>query len=725
MKYLEKLLDFINLVGSTTIEISAILFTFIKNTLFGFWRNIKKIFLTSRIRKDQIKEKPKRKYFLSKVLSIFSLSFGEKMFILGILFSIIFILIPVTLVRWLNELPSPEKLALETDRRSTRILDRRGRLLYEIYVDKNYNPVEISEIPDYMIKATLAVEDDKFFQHSGIRLDSIIRALKNNITNNDSLQGGSTITQQLVKNTLLTSERTLSRKIKEAVLALLVEATYSKEQILEMYLNNISYGGTSWGVQSASQKYFGKNVWELTLGEISLLAGLPTAPTSYSPLSNINAAKERQKYVLDRMVFLGYINENEFKKAYEEELYFINQGGYIRAPHFVDFIRKDLEKRYGKRYVETGGLEVTTTLDLDLQDKVQEIIVSEVRDNSYLGFSNGAAVVLDAKKSEILAYVGSVDYFQDNWGAYDVVTALRQPGSSIKPVTYALALSGKYTPATFINDSPITYKFKGSEPYTPVNYDGKYHGNVSLRQALANSYNIPAVKLASDVGPDNIVKRGREMGLTNWIADGSYGLSVTLGGKEVRLLDHVNLYATLARLGNYEELSPYLSIRDSKSNNIYFDTRKKVQVLTPEVSYIIWDILSDNNARLPAFGVNNFLSIPGYKIAVKTGTTDNIKDNWALGYTPSYVVGVWVGNNDGSPMNQNLASGLTGAAPIWNKIMRVILQGSDNEIFDQPENVFVKKDEKCGYSEIFIKGSNIPKSLCPERDNNKDKDKND
>ena len=296
------------------------------------------------------------------------------------------------------------------------------------------------------------------------------------------------------------------------------------------------------GYSICLSKYFGKNVWELTLGEASLLAGLPTAPTSYSPLSDINVAKERQKYVLDRMVFLGYINEEESEKAYNEELHFVNQGGYIRAPHFVDFVRKDLEKRYGKRYVETGGLEVTTTLDLDLQNKVQEIIVSEVKDNSYLGFSNGAAVVLDAKKSEILAYVGSVDYFQDTWGAYDVVTALRQPGSSIKPVTYALALSGKYTPATFIDDSPVTYKFKGSEPYTPINYDGKYHGKVSLRQALANSYNIPAVKVANDVGPDNIVNKGREMGLTNWVADGSYGLSVTLGSKEVRLLDHANLY---------------------------------------------------------------------------------------------------------------------------------------------------------------------------------------
>jgi membrane peptidoglycan carboxypeptidase len=260
-------------------------------------------------------------------------------------------------------------------------------------------------------------------------------------------------------------------------------------------------------------------------------------------LGDIQTAKSRQKYVLDRMRDVGFIDEEEVEKIYSEELIFADQAVYIRAPHFVNYVRKDLEKRYGKRFVEFGGLTVTTTLDLNLYEKVQSIIFEEVGKNSYLGFSNGASVVMDAKSSEVLAYVGSVDYFREDWGAYDVVTALRQPGSSIKPITYALALSGNYTPATIINDSPVKYQFNGSEPYIPVNYDNRYHGRVTLRQALANSYNVPAVKVARVVGPDNIALKGKEMGLTNWESDGSYGLSITLGGKEVKLLDHTNLYA--------------------------------------------------------------------------------------------------------------------------------------------------------------------------------------
>ncbi|MBW6441285.1 PBP1A family penicillin-binding protein [Patescibacteria group bacterium] len=652
---------------------------------------------------------------LFSIFKIFTIAPKTTAFVFGAIFSIIFIFVPFVVFTWFRELPSPDLLIVEANRKSTRILDRNGELLYEIYVDRNYNPVEIEQIPNFVIQATLAVEDDKFYEHNGVRLDSIIRATKK-IIFEDTLQGGSTVTQQLVKNVLLTPERTFSRKLKEGVLALMVEAKYSKEEILEMYLNNIPYGGTSWGIQSASEKYFGKNVWDLSLAEASLLAGLPTAPTLYSPLTDINYAKNRQKYVLDRMVFLGFISKEELEVAYSEELNFIEQKGYIRAPHFVNFIRKDLEERYGKRFVELGGLTVTTTLDIGLYDKVQKIVAEEVEKNSYLGFSNGASVVMDVKSGEILAYVGSIDYFKEVWGAYDVVTALRQPGSSIKPVTYGLALSGKFTPASIINDSPVTYRTKGSPDYTPVNYDGRFHGKVTLRQALANSYNIPAVKIAREVGVDNIALKGKEMGLTNWDAGGSYGLSITLGGKEVRLLDHTNLYATLARGGVYKEPKIYLSIKDSKGHDVYFDNRIENQVISNEVSYLLWDILSDNRARLPAFGVNNFLSIPGHKVAVKTGTTDNIKDNWTMGYTPSYVVGVWVGNNDGQPMRRGLASGLTGAAPIWNRIMSEMLQDKPNEVFIMPENVFVKKDEKCGFSEVFIEDSNVPKSLCRDKE---------
>lgn len=746
MQYLNKFLEFVEFLGDSIINIFRLLLVLLKSIFSSLFIKIEKvsklsikgpvIFSVFRFLvflKDAIISAVfwifrliKNLFLLPK--KIFTYLFLRKTFLSGILFALFFIFLPITVIRWFRELPSPESLVLEANKKSTVILDREGKLMYEIYVDRNYHPVDFEQIPYYVKNATLAVEDDKFYSHFGIRVDSVIRAIRNNLTNENSLQGGSTITQQLVKNVLLTPERTFSRKIKEAVLAVLVEARYSKKDIFEMYLNNIPYGGTAWGIQTASKKYFNKDVWELSLAEASLLAGLPTAPTSYSPATDLETAKSRQRYVLERMLSLGYIDEKEFEKATSEELIFANTDGYIRAPHFVDYIRKDLEKRFGRRYVEFGGLTVTTTLDLHIQEKVQSIVTEEVNKNSYLGFSNGAAVVMDVKNAEVLAYVGSVDYFKEVWGAYDVVTAMRQPGSSIKPVTYALALSGSFTPASIINDSPITYKFKGSKDYTPVNYDGQYHGKVTLRQALANSYNVPAVKVANAVGVDNIVLKGKEMGLTGWEPDGFYGLSITLGGKEVRLLDHTNVYATLARQGVHKEPKVYLCIKDSNGYEIYESEDAEKTVLSPEVSYLLWDILSDQNARLPAFGVNNFLSIPGHKVAVKTGTTNNIKDNWTLGYTPSYVVGVWVGNNDASPMRQGLASGLTGAAPIWNKIMTEILKDKPNELFERPENVFIKRDEKCGISELFIKGTNIPQSLCPEKDEedgdeDKDKDK--
>ncbi len=652
-------------------------------------------------------------YFLSRVKILLK---EFRLFVAGLVFAVVLILIPYMVHTWFRELPSPDMLVMAEKYGSTKILDRNGVLLYEIYADKKYEPVELNKIPDNLINATIAVEDSLFYLHGGLRPDSILRAFRKTFLNGDK-QGGSTITQQLVKNVLLTPERTFSRKIKEAVLSVMVEAKYSKEQILEMYLNNIAYGGNAWGVQSAAQKYYGKNVWELDLAESSMLAGLPSSPSRYSPLNDLEIAKERQKYVLDRMILLNYIDKEQAEEAYVENIIFVPQKDYIAAPHFVNFVRKKLEEMYGSNFVNRGGLRVTTSLDYSLQQKAEAIVFDEVQKGATYGFSNGAAVVLDVKNAEILAYVGSSNYFAPVWGAFDVVTSLRQPGSSIKPVTYSLALAGDFTAATMINDSPVVYNFAGSDPYKPVNYDGRYHGNVTLRAALANSYNIPAVKVANEVGPDNIVSLGKDMGLTNWEVDGTYGLAVTLGGKEVRLLDLANVYATLARKGSYAEPSYILSIRDGRGYEI-FSKRQPYpkQVISEEVSYIISNILSDANARLPAFGTRNYLTIPGHDVAVKTGTTNLIKDNWTLGYTPSYVVGVWVGNNDNAPMNRYMASGLTGAAPIWNRTMSEVLLDKEKDLFEVPSGVFVKTDESCGRSEVFVKGSNVPKSLCPSVD---------
>jgi membrane carboxypeptidase/penicillin-binding protein PbpC len=325
--------------------------------------------------------------------------------------------------------------------------------------------------------------------------------------------------------------------------------------------------------------------------------------------------------------------------------------------------------------------------------------------------------VLSPQTGEVLAYVGSVDFFKDNWGAYDVVTALRQPGSSIKPVTYALALSQGYTPATLIEDAPVSFNIPGSQPYTPVNYDGRYHGWVTLRQALANSYNIPAVKLADALGPTNIVRLGRLIGLTTWDeASGDFGLAVTLGAKEVRLLDLANVYATLARKGVTRPPVTLLEVTDYLGNSLAIPDAPEEDVLDPGVAFLISNILSDNSARAPTFGLHSPLFIPGYQVAVKTGTTDDKRDNWTMGYTPSYVVGVWVGNNDNSPMNRYLASGLTGAAPIWHDVMRLLLEASPKETFDMPSNVFEYTDPKCGVHEFFLRDSVIPSTLCPKGD---------
>ena len=501
----------------------------------------------------------------------------------------------------------------------------------------------------------------------------------------------------------------------------MVERKYTKNQILELYLNNISYGGTAWGIESAAQKYFGKDVWNLSLAEASLLAGLPTAPSVYAPLAgNMELSKQRQKIVLNRMVELNYIDQAQADSVYAEELKFISQEDFINAPHFVSYVRDLLVSKYGERAVEYGGLTVTTSLDLDLQQNVQQIVKDEVAKDAYLRISNGAAVVLDVKTGGILAYVGSKDYFAQGYGSFDILTTFRQPGSAIKPITYALAFQKGYTPASVIEDAPITYKNQW-ETYTPVNYDGKFHGKVTLRSALANSFNIPAVKLAKALGPDNIVSLGQQLGLTGWNVDASYGLSVTLGGKEVRLLDLSNVYATFARGGLYENVAPILSVKDIAGKEIYAKDAGVKQVVDPGVSYLITNILSDYYARIPEFGTNNFLSIPGHVVAAKTGTTDSKRDNYTFGYTPSYAVGVWVGNNDNTPMNPYLASGLSGAAPMWNKIMGLVLQGKPNELFTVPAQVVFKYDRACNRSEVFAGGSKIPGSLCPVADKPKEK----
>ena len=495
---------------------------------------------------------------------------------------------------------------------------------------------------------------------------------------------------------------------------------FPKDRILEMYLNQVPFGGTAWGVAAAAEQYFGKEVKDLTLAESAMLAGLPAAPSYYSPFGqDPTRAKTRQILVLNRMIEEGYITRDEAEIVSKEELKFQEARIDIKAPHFVMFVREFLAEKYGETVAAHGGLKVTTSLDLGIQEEAQKIVADNVNGLSSFNVGNGAALVTKPKSGEILAMVGSKDFFDvENDGNVNVTVALRQPGSSIKPVNYATALERKLiTPATIIIDSPTTFS-GGPKPYRPVNYDGKYHGAVSAREALANSYNIPAVKVLALNGVGEMIKQARKMGITTFEDESRYGLSLTLGGGEVRMTEHAEAFGGFANEGERIPLSPILKIEDSSGKIIEeFKQPKGERVLSRETSFLISSILSDNGARSAAFGANSLLNIRGKTVAVKTGTTDDKRDNWTIGYTPSYLVVTWVGNNDNTPMRA-VASGITGATPIWNEIMTFILKDKINETFKVPSGVVgteicgqtggPKNDSCANRFEYFITGT-VPK----------------
>lgn len=628
-----------------------------------------------------------------------------KYLIAGSIISLIFVFIPLLVIIFLQELPNPKQLSYQYAPLTTKIYDKNNNLLYQIYANQNRTLVSLSSIPKNLINATIAIEDKNFYKNSGIDTLAIIRSAIADITGKP-LQGGSTITQQLIKSTLLTPEISISRKIKEIILAIWAEKLYTKNQILEMYLNNVPYGGTAWGAETAAQTYFGKSVTKLNLAESAFLAGLPQAPSLYSPYGeDPKLWKNRQKDVLNRMRDLGYITKIEQANAEKQELAILPLQTPLYAPHFVMYVKDLLIKKYGLPLVEKGGLKVITTLDLKLQTITEDIVNKEVEKSSYLNLTNGAALVTNPQNGDILAMVGSSDYNKNDGGNYNVTTGLRQPGSSIKPVTYSAALAEEImTPATIIDDSPITYNFPGSPPYSPVNYDGKFHGRMTLRNALGNSVNIPAVKVLSKIGIPAMINLGKKMGITTWNDSSNYGLSITLGSAEVKMTDMATVYGVLANGGYRVDLNPFEKVTDSQGNVL--EDKKNISknlVLSPETAFIISDILADNNARSIAFGYNSPLNIPNRKVSVKTGTSDNKRDNWTIGYTPSFVTAVWVGNNDNSPMSPIFASGITGAAPIWNKIMSTLISTSFSERKDIPQNL-VKK--LCfGKQEYFIRGT--------------------
>ena len=648
----------------------------------------------------------------SQLISRFS-----KLTLIGVVAGVL--LIAFLFIWYAKDLPQPDKI-VRKEGFATKIYDRNNELLYDVYADQRRTPVKLEEIPLYLRQATVAVEDKNFYKHGGFDPTGWMRAVVN-IVIHRKLQGGSTLTQQLVKNVLLTPERTFIRKIKEFILAVQIERRYSKDEILQMYLNEAPYGGTAWGVESAAEVYFDKKVSDLTLVESAILAGLPQRPSVYSPFGeDPKAYLWRTEQVLRRMKEDGYITSEQEEEAKKQiaEVEFAPEGPGFRAPHFVMYVKKLLEERYGTRMVEQGGLRVTTSLDLDLQEEAQAIVAGEIAKVEGIHITNGAALVMDPQTGEILAMVGSKNYNDPDYdGKVNVTLSLRQPGSAIKPVTYVTAFKKGYTPSTLIMDLKTSFPGGDKPEYVPVNYDGQYHGPLQVRYALGSSINVPAVKMLALVGLEDMLQTAWEMGFTTLEPTqenlSRLGLSVTLGGGEVRLLDMVSAYSAFANGGYKASPTAILKVTD-KDGQILEENKaeKGRRVLTEEQAFLINNILSDNNARLITFGENSLINLQG--VAAKTGTTNDRRDNWTVGWTPTVMTGVWVGNNDNTEMKQ-VASGVSGAAPIWRRIILEAMKGKPAGGFEVPSGmVTAEVDKVSGYRahdgflsrmEYFIKGT--------------------
>ncbi len=635
----------------------------------------------------------------------------KKRYLLSISLLIFIILTSYFII--LRDLPSPSELTTRQIDVSTKIYDRNDKLLYTIYKDKNRTPVKLSEIPEHVKLATIAAEDAEFYNHIGFSIKGTLRAIFKNISKG-KLEGGSTITQQLVKNALLSSEKTYVRKIRELIISLGVEAKYSKDEILEMYLNEVSYGGTVYGIQEASMHYFGKNVNDLSLSESALLAGLPQSPTKYSPFgNNPEQTFSRQRDVLRLMRINKFISVESENKAAEERITFTPNKQDIQAPHFVMYIREKLIEEYGEEMVLKGGLTVKTTLDLDIQKIAEKVAMEEIEKLKNLNVKNAGVIVLNPQSNEILAMVGSVNYYDTkNDGNVNVTTRLRQPGSSIKVVNYGVGLSEGLTLSTIIDDSPISFKVAGQKPYSPKNYDGTYKGKITVRQALAQSRNIPAVKILASVGVSKMIELGEKMGITTWEDRSRFGLSLTLGGGETKLIEMAKVYSVIANSGIKNDIKSITEVKNYHGKNLYatnkFDNLSE-KVIDPRIAYLLIDVIKDNVSRSPAFGTNSMLVIKNHpEVAVKTGTSNDLKDNLTIGFNKDYLVAVWVGNNDSSSMSR-IASGITGAAPIWNKIMSTLLQDQPSTEWDIPEGLINK--ECYGRNEWFLEEKQL---ACPK-----------
>lgn len=604
------------------------------------------------------------------------------------------------------------------------LLDRNNKPFYSFYKAKYRQFVPLSQIPQHAQLAVIASEDKDFYSHHGFSLKAIIRSMATNIEQKKLAYGGSTITQQLAKNTLLTSDRSFLRKIKEIILAYKIEQQYSKNEILEMYLNSVYFGQGAYGIEEASLKYFNKKALYLFPEESSFLIGLLPAPSKLSPISgNLELAKKKHEVVLQKMVEQKYISNQEKLSLQNKELSLNPQGSLFdfEAPHFAYMVRDELIKKYGEEKVASSGFTIKTSINLDWQKYAENTVFEQVEKLAGNRVSNGAVMVLDVKTGETKAVVGSYNFDNENFGKVNVALSLRQPGSSFKPIYYIAGFEkGIITPATLLKDQPITYGGvpRGGEIYTPHDYDGKFRGTVLARRALSNSLNIPSIEVLSKVGIKSALEMANRLGITTLNAPSRFGLSLALGTGEVRLLDLTSAYATFANYGKKISPTTILEIRDKQNQIIYNYHPIGKQVIAPEYTFLISSILSDNRTRAEVFG--NSLD-NNQQAAVKTGTTENYKDSWTIGYTPNLAIGAWVGNNDGAPMD-NVAGSL-GAAPIFKALIEKFSEGLPQEKFQAPVNIsaisicnfngLILKDtsSSSGYLEYFVKGSE-PTQIC-------------
>lgn len=635
------------------------------------------------------------KHLLKALLMLFLWLFV----LVTILFLIFFIYIELTL-------PDPESIAARKVTESTKIYDKTGEvLLYDIYGEEKRTIVPWDQIPESVKEATLVSEDADFYSHRGLDLKGIARAIFKDLQDFDFSQGGSTITQQLVKKVLLGDEKTITRKIKEVLLSVEVEKRFTKDEIFWMYLNQIPYGSNSYGIESASKTFFGKPALELTINEAAVLASLIKAPSYYSPYGNhVDELINRKNILLNKMAALNFITTEEYKNTLNEEVVFRSDIENIKAPHFVIMVKEYLESKYGRDAVENGGLKVITTLDAELQNAAEEAI------SKYAGLnkerykaSNASLVAIDSKTGEVLSLIGSVDYFNiDNEGNFNVATAKRQPGSAFKPFAYAVAFQKKYPDFTVLFDVKTEFnpncqpdatqeKDRNSlDCYHPRNYDGRFRGPVTMRQALAQSLNIPSVKTLYLAGIPETINLAKNMGITTLQDESRFGLSLVLGGAEVKLVDLVSAYSVFANDGIKVPWYYIKRIESSNGNILEENGAAPERVIEPQIARLISDILSDNSARASIFGYSSSLYFPGKPIAAKTGTTQENRDAWVVGYSPSITAGVWVGNNKNESMTKE-GAGISAAGPIWHDFMTKALQKFPLEEFIKPDFISSSK----------------------------------